>query len=168
LVIATSTLSVAPTRERHAAGEAVLLHRIFGAVDADRVAVGATDDGEEDRRVAGPIGRVGVGHQLAAVCVLERRELGTQWVDLRGEVVVGDRDQVGHWGPSFVVERAGLQNAHRTARRHLPGEGRGPVGKVEVTRDCPPLLPFPSWAPAFAGVVLEGEETLRRAGSRLV
>ncbi len=37
---------------------------------------------------------------------------------------------------------------------HLPGAGRGPSGKVDVTKDHPSLPPFPNWAPAFAGVVV--------------
>ncbi len=36
---------------------------------------------------------------------------------------------------------------------HLPGEGRGPVGKVAVTTRSIHQLWFPNWAPAFAGVV---------------
>ncbi len=34
-----------------------------------------------------------------------------------------------------------------------PGEGRGPVGKVVVTKRSPQLATSPNWAPAFAGVV---------------
>ncbi len=34
-----------------------------------------------------------------------------------------------------------------------PGEGRGPVGKVVVTKRGSPLATSPNWAPAFAGVV---------------
>ena len=36
--------------------------------------------------------------------------------------------------------------------RH-PGEGRGPVRKVEVTTRNANQTLFPNWAPAFAGVV---------------
>jgi len=36
--------------------------------------------------------------------------------------------------------------------RH-PGEGRDPVGKVEVTTRNANQTLFPNWAPAFAGVV---------------
>ncbi len=35
----------------------------------------------------------------------------------------------------------------------LPGEGRGPVGKVAVTEDRVKLATFLNWAPAFAGEV---------------
>ena len=28
------------------------------------------------------------------------------------------------------------------------------MGKVDVTKDRPPLPPFPNWAPAFAGEVV--------------
>ncbi len=34
-----------------------------------------------------------------------------------------------------------------------PGEGRGPIGKVEITESSASLPPSPNWAPAFAGVV---------------
>ncbi len=37
--------------------------------------------------------------------------------------------------------------------KYHPGEGRGPVGKAEVTVRNARLPLFPDWAPAFAGVV---------------
>jgi hypothetical protein len=38
-------------------------------------------------------------------------------------------------------------------QNHPPGEGRGSVGKVAVTKDRAQLATFPNWAPASAGVV---------------
>ncbi len=40
-----------------------------------------------------------------------------------------------------------------TPHCHHPGEGRGPVGKVVVTKRSPQLATSPNWTPAFAGVV---------------
>jgi len=40
-----------------------------------------------------------------------------------------------------------------TTTYHHPGGGRGPVGKVAITKRDPLLTPFPNWAPATAGVV---------------
>jgi glycosyltransferase involved in cell wall biosynthesis len=39
---------------------------------------------------------------------------------------------------------------------HHPGGGRGPVGKVVVTKDSPSSSRSPNWAPAFAGVAVGG------------
>jgi TolB protein len=39
--------------------------------------------------------------------------------------------------------------------KHHPGEGRGPIGKVDVTMRGPQLAASPNWAPAFAGVGFE-------------
>ena len=44
----------------------------------------------------------------------------------------------------------------------IPGEGRDPVGMAEVNGRGAPLLPSPSWAPAFAG---EGLGQISRSGS---
>jgi TolB protein len=40
-----------------------------------------------------------------------------------------------------------------TPKGHHPGGGRGPIGKVGVTKRCVQLAAFPNWAPACAGVV---------------
>ena len=45
------------------------------------------DDREEQRRMARPEGRVGIGHQLAAFCVPERPQLRPQRVDAGGQRV---------------------------------------------------------------------------------
>ncbi len=50
---------------------------------------------------------------------------------------------------------------------HPPGEGRGPIGEVVVTTRISQLATFPSWAPAFAGVVPGDREAAQRRG-RLV
>jgi len=48
----------------------------------------------------------------------------------------------------------------KTIPKHIhPGEGRGPIGKVDVTKDGALLATFPNWAPAFAGVVLRGRKS---------
>jgi hypothetical protein len=44
--------------------------------------------------------------------------------------------------------------SHMLATSFHPGEGRGPVGKTEVMIRCANQSASPSWAPAFAGVVL--------------
>ena len=72
----------------------------------------------------------------------------------------GDPD----WAPAFAGEQWGsvLPQPHAPLCSHCtcpepphhPGGGRGPIGKVVVTRDCAPLATSPNWAPAFAGVVL--------------
>ncbi|SFO06012.1 hypothetical protein SAMN05428984_1957 [Sphingomonas sp. OK281] len=38
-----------------------------------------------------------------------------------------------------------------TPTGHHPGEGRGPVGKVAITKDRARLATFPNWTPASAG-----------------
>jgi len=38
------------------------------------------------------------------------------------------------------------------ASQYHPGEGRGPVGKVVITKRSPQLATSPNWAPASAGV----------------
>ena len=39
----------------------------------------------------------------------------------------------------------------QSVRTSFPGEGRGPVGKADVTGDCASSRTSPNWAPAFAG-----------------
>ena len=65
-------LGVFDQGEGQVAGEAVLLHRIGAAADADRLVGRLADDGKQDGRAAGPPARIGVGHQLAALRVGER------------------------------------------------------------------------------------------------
>ncbi len=80
------------------------------------------------------------------------------------------------WGPAFagVVRRfeAGMMlRSSDSARNHPlradgisfnkqpfyhPGEGRGPVGKADLTERCTSSPTSPTWAPAFAGVVESG------------
>ncbi len=52
------------------------------------------------------------------------------------------------------VRKRPFQNCyHLDFERHHPGEGRGPIGKVSGIVRSALLATFPSWAPAFAGVV---------------
>ena len=46
-----------------------------------------------------------------------------------------------------------------------PGEGRGPIGKVRVTKRGPQSAPSPNWAPASAGVVRYGRRSDARQGA---
>jgi hypothetical protein len=42
---------------------------------------------------------------------------------------------------------------HQSSKKSIhPGEGRGPVGMARIMKHSVPLLPFPNWAPAFAGM----------------
>ena len=86
-------------REHHPPREAVLLHRIGAAVDADRLARRLADHREQQRRAAGPEGRVGIGHQLAAGGVLQRRQFRAERIDRRRKAIARDDDPVSHAGP---------------------------------------------------------------------
>ena len=55
------------------------------------------------------------------------------------------------WAPAFAGEQGGASCTQN--RQHHPGEGRGPVGEVAVTKRRPRLATSPNWAPAFAGEV---------------
>ena len=76
--------------------EAVLLHCILNAVDPDDVTIGPADDREQDRRMAGPPARIGIGHQFAALRIAQMGELGAERVDRRREAGRRDFDQVRH------------------------------------------------------------------------
>lgn len=90
-------------REDAAAGEAVLGQGIVAAVEPVAVARQPAHDREEDRRVARPIGGIGVGHQLAALRVAQRHEFGAERVDRRRERAVADLHPISHagWLPAW-------------------------------------------------------------------
>ena len=67
------------------------------------------------------------------------------------------------WAPAFAGEQA--REGDATATHYHPGEGRGPVGKVAVTRDCAQLATSPTWAPAFAGVAHCTEGRISQSGA---